>query len=95
MQQYWIDNRTTGSYTFTIKVAATTGIVLATDARGIFYCDGTELLDADTSTISLPVSIAQGGTGAITAGAALINLGEEVQVYQYFNLQLKQMHGQH
>ena len=75
VQQYWIDNRTTGSHTFTIKVAATTGVVLATDARGIFYCDGTELLDADTSTISLPVSVAQGGTGAITAGAALINLG--------------------
>tara|TARA_R110001599_G_scaffold73381_4_gene202897 strand:- start:359 stop:1564 length:1206 start_codon:yes stop_codon:yes gene_type:complete len=75
VQQYWIDNRTTGSHTFTIKVAATTGVTLATDARGIFYCDGTELLDADTSTISIPVTVSQGGTGATTAGAALINLG--------------------
>ena len=34
-----------------------------------------EILDADTATIGLPISIANGGTGATSAGAALINLG--------------------
>ena len=75
VQQYWIDNRTTGAYTFTVKVAGTTGVVLVTNERGIFYCDGSELLDADTAAVGFPISIAQGGTGATSAGAALINLG--------------------
>ena len=75
VQQYWIDNRTTGAYTFTVKVAGTTGVVLATNERGIFYCDGSDLLDADTAAVGFPISIAQGGTGATSAGAALINLG--------------------
>lgn len=75
VQQYWIDNRTTGSYTFTVKVSGTTGVILSTNERGIFYCDGNEILDADTATIGVPISIANGGTGATSAGAALINLG--------------------
>jgi|TARA_B110000495_G_C22993662_1_gene585473 hypothetical protein len=75
VQQYWIDNRTTGSFTFTVKVSGTTGVTLTTNERGIFYCDGSEILDADTATIGLPISIANGGTGATSAGAALINLG--------------------
>ena len=75
VQQYWIDNRTTGSFTFTVKVSGTTGVTLSTNERGIFYCDGSDLLDADTATIGVPISIANGGTGATSAGAALINLG--------------------
>jgi len=75
VQQYWIDNRTTGSFVFTVKVSGTTGVTLTTNERGIFYCDGSEILDADTATIGIPISIANGGTGATSAGAALINLG--------------------
>ena len=75
VQQYWIDNRTTGSYTFTVKVSGQSGVVLATNERGIFYCDGSDIIDADTATVSLPLQVAQGGTGATSAGAALINLG--------------------
>lgn len=75
VQQYWIDNRTTGAYTFKVKVSGTTGVVLTTNERGIYYCDGSELLDADTATIATPLAIADGGTGATSAGAALINLG--------------------
>ena len=75
VQQYWIDNRTTGSHTFTVKVSGQTGVVLATNERGIFYCDGSDIIDADTATVSLPLQVNQGGTGATSAGAALINLG--------------------
>jgi len=75
VQQYWIDNRTTGAYTFTVKVSGTAGVVLTTNERGIYYCDGSDLLDADTASIATPLSIADGGTGATSAGAALINLG--------------------
>ena len=75
VQQYWIDNRTTGSYTFTVKVSGQTGVILTTNERGIFYCDGSDIIDADTATVSLPLQVSQGGTGATSAGGALINLG--------------------
>ncbi len=75
VQQYWIDNSTTGSYILTVKVSGQTGVQVGQNTRGIFYCDGTDLVDADTSTISFPLAVSQGGTGATTAGGALINLG--------------------
>jgi hypothetical protein len=75
VQQYWLDNSTTGSYTFTVKTAAGTGVTVSTAQRGIYYCNGTDVIDADTTTGGYPVLVSQGGTGATTAGAALINLG--------------------
>ena len=75
VQQYWIDNSTTGAYTLTVRTSAGTGVTVSQGARGIFYCNGTDVVDADTSTVSVPISIADGGTGATTAGGALINLG--------------------
>jgi hypothetical protein len=75
VQQYWVSNQTTGAYTLTIKTAAGTGVIVAAGSRNILYSDGVNVVDADTSTVSLPISIAQGGTGAITASAARINLG--------------------
>ncbi len=75
VQQYWVDNETTGSYTFTVKTAAGTGVVVADGERAILYSDGTNVLRADTAGVSYPIAVAQGGTGATTAGAALINLG--------------------
>ena len=75
VQQYWVDNRTTGSYTFTIKTSGGLGVTIAANQRAILYCDGTDVLDADTSGVSIPLDVSQGGTGATSAGAALINLG--------------------
>ena len=75
VQQYWVDNETTGSYTFTVTTSAGTGVVVADGQRAILYSDGTNVLRADTAGVSYPIAVAQGGTGATTAGAALINLG--------------------
>lgn len=75
VQQYWVNNATTGAYTFTIKTAAGTGQTVSSGQRGIYYCDGTNVVDADSATLSTPISIADGGTGATTAGAARTNLG--------------------
>lgn len=75
VQQYWVSNQTTGAYTLTIKTAAGTGVIVGAGSRNILYSDGVNVVDADTSTISLPVTIAQGGTNATTASAARINLG--------------------
>ena len=75
VQQYWVANNTTGSYTFTVKTAAGTGVSVVAGSRTIMYCDGTNVVAADTGGISLPVAISEGGTGATTASAARINLG--------------------
>jgi len=75
VQQYWVANNTTGPYTLTIKTAAATGSTVNQGSRTIMYCDGTNVVIADTGGISVPIAISQGGTGATTAGNALINLG--------------------
>ena len=63
VQQYWIDNATTGSFTLTVRTAGGTGVTVTQGGRGIYYCDGTDLIDADTSTVALPISAVNGGTG--------------------------------
>lgn len=75
VQQYWVDNQTTGSYTFTVRTSGGLGVTIASGERAILYSDGTDVLDADTAGSSFPLAVSQGGTGATTAGAALINLG--------------------
>ena len=75
VQQYWVTNATTGAFTLTVKTAAGTGVAVVQGASAILYCDGTNVVPADTAGLAVPISVAQGGTGATTAGAALINLG--------------------
>jgi hypothetical protein len=75
IQQYWMNNETTGAFVTYLKTAAGTPISIGQGTRGIFYCDGSNIITADSNSISYPISIANGGTGAVTAGGALINLG--------------------
>ena len=75
VQQYWVTNATTGPYTLTVKTSIAAGVAVAQGSRSILYCDGTNVVQADTGGISVPISISDGGTGATTAGNALINLG--------------------
>jgi hypothetical protein len=76
VQQYWITNATTGSFTLTVKTSAGTGIAVAQNAAQILYCDGTNVVVGQTaSSVSTPISIANGGTGATTASAARASLG--------------------
>jgi len=75
IQQYWVDNATTNSYTFTVKTAAGTGYSVPQGSRVILYCDGINVVNAATAGISFPIPVIQGGTGATTAAGALVNLG--------------------
>ena len=75
-QQYWVDNATSGSYTLGLATASQTPAAnVVQGARGIYYCNGSEVVNADTAAIATPIAIADGGTGATSAGGALINLG--------------------
>jgi hypothetical protein len=76
-QQYWVSNQTSGSYTLGIRTSgqASPGVTVSQGARAILYCDGTNVVDADTATIAIPITVNQGGTGATTASGARTNLG--------------------
>lgn len=63
VQQYWVDNSTTGAYTLKLKTSGGTPVEVTQGARAILYCDGSEVRAADTGGISTPVSAADGGTG--------------------------------
>ena len=79
IQQYWVDNSTTGGFALGIgtaaQIAGVTQFIITPNARFILYCDGSNVLNASTSGIGVPIQISQGGTGATTATQALINLG--------------------
>ena len=75
VQQYWITNNTTGSYTVTVEPTGGMGVVIPQGGAAILYCNGTDIVNAQTLNVAVPVPIADGGTGATTAAGALINLG--------------------
>lgn len=75
VQQYWVSNGTSGAYNLTIKTSAGVGVTIVQGSRTIVYCNGTDVVLADTGGVSVPISIINGGTGATNAGSALINLG--------------------
>jgi hypothetical protein len=75
VQQYWINNQTTGAYSLTVKTASVAGITVNQGSRGIYYCDGTSIVAAQTGGLAVPIAIGDGGTGATSASAARTNLG--------------------
>jgi len=81
VRDYWITNSTTGAFTVTVKTASGSGVLVTQGKAATLYCDGTNVVAADTdypSGISTPVSIANGGTGATNSATALTNLGGTV-----------------
>ena len=76
VQQYWINNATTGAFSLFVRTSGGTPTTVAQGAKGIYYCDGSSIiLASDPTLFTLPVSVADGGTGATTASAARLNLG--------------------
>lgn len=79
-QQYWVDNQTTGAYTLSVGTAAqVTPVEVPQGSRVILYCDGTDVLDADTGSVSFPIAVSLGGTGSGTVAGALANLGADAK----------------
>lgn len=77
VQQYWVNNATTGAFTLSLKAAGSgTSTAVNQGATAILYCDGSAIISATTSSpFAGTLAISQGGTGATTAGGALTNLG--------------------
>ena len=75
VQQYWVTNSTTGAFTLEVKTITAGGEFISQGAAAILYSNGAQVVPAETFGVTLPLAISQGGTGAVTAAAALINLG--------------------
>lgn len=74
--EYWVDNQTSGAFSLFVKTAAQSpGVEVLQNNRNILYCDGTNVVAAESSTVSFPIPVVQGGTGAISASSARTNLG--------------------
>jgi hypothetical protein len=75
-QQYWVDNQTTGAFALTVGTSAQVGEPeIVQGLSEIFYCDGVDVVNAVSAvSISFPVTIAEGGTGATTVGGAQTSL---------------------
>lgn len=74
-QQYWVDNQTTGAFTLEVSTAAGAGQIITQNNSAIVYSDATDVINAVSSTsVTFPITIGQGGTGATTVGGAQINL---------------------
>ncbi len=75
-QQYWCENQTSGAFTLTISTPAQVSPPeLEQGQTAIFSCDAVNVINAVNATsISLPLSVVQGGTGANNPTDARNNL---------------------
>lgn len=63
VQLYFVENATSGAFTLTLKTASGTGIGIPQGTNAILYCDGTNVVNAFTASVS--------GTLALTSGSAV------------------------
>lgn len=76
VQIYYIYNNTSGSFSLQVKTAAGTGITVTQGSHAILYCDGTNVLNAFTATITSTLTIPVGSasspslnvSGSLTTG---------------------------
>lgn len=76
VQIYYIYNNTSGAFSLQVKTAAGTGITVTQGSHAILYCDGTNVLNAFTATITSTLTIPAGSasspslnvSGSLTTG---------------------------
>ena len=85
VQQYWVDNETTGAFTLTVKTASGTGVLVPQTQRTILYCDGTNVIHAETFIVSTPVTVDQGGTGLSSVAQGDMLYGSAADTYALLN----------
>lgn len=84
VQQYWCDNATTGAFSLTVKTAAGTGVTIEQGARAILYCDGTDVVNAETVNTSIP-SVVQGDMLYASAPGTLAALAKNATATRYLS----------
>lgn len=64
VQLYYIFNDTSGSFALTVKTAAGSGVSVAQGTHAILYCDGTNVVNAFTATITSTLTIPTGSASS-------------------------------
>lgn len=76
IQQYWVNNATSGAFQLFIQTSGGTPTQVNQGAKGIYYCDGVDIvLASDPTTLTTPIVVSQGGTGATTQSGARLGIG--------------------
>lgn len=64
VQLYYTFNNTSGPFTLTMKTSAGSGIVIPQGSHTILYCDGTNIVNAFTSTFGGGISLSPGSASS-------------------------------
>jgi hypothetical protein len=80
VQQYWVDNATSGAFALTVKTNAGAGVVVPQGCSMLLYCDGTDVVAAEgaPTTGAIPVGLAGTGLTSYTQGDLLYSTGTDV-----------------
>lgn len=84
IQQYWVDNETSGAFSLTVKTAAGTGITVPQGARTILYSDGTNIVNAETVQTNIP-TVSQGDLLYGSAPATISALAKDTNATRYLS----------
>jgi hypothetical protein len=78
---YFVSNNTTGGFAITLKTASGTGIAVANGKKSVLYCNGTNVIDAITSSIAgSDTQVQYNNAGAAGASANLTFDGTSLTV---------------
>lgn len=75
---YYVQNSYSGSYSLTIKTIAGSGVVLGAGDRAILYCDGTNVVSAQSVAVGANISVVDG-----TLSAPSINFASDTNTGFY------------
>jgi hypothetical protein len=71
IQEYWVNNATTGQFALTVKTSAGTGIVVPPGCQRILYCDGANVVSAQAGNL---FCTGRNNGQNLTTASALTNL---------------------
>lgn len=64
VQLYEVNNMTSGAFTLTVKTASGTGIIVPQGNTSILYCDGTNVVNGFTASVTSSVQLANGSANS-------------------------------
>lgn len=95
VQQYWVNNSTTGSFSLTVKTSLGLGIVVPQGQSVLLYCDGTDVVAAEGVPTTAVLGTERGGTALptyvqgdliyATAAQVLARLAKDTNATRYLS----------
>lgn len=66
VEQYWVNNATSGAFALTVKTLAGTGVVVPSGCAMLLYCDGSSVVAAEGTPATGIIPLSMGGFGLST-----------------------------